>query len=457
MNPEEKLIKEIWWVINEIRNLDFAIPNNLPENRSFKIKSGDTEIRPAKVLTIACKTKEYLMGTLEAELKRAHIYRLEEWKILRVAQEGKENGIYIIKFQLIRPRFEELYTLFKNAREQNIEPIYILTMVNEWVNPIHKNERLSFNIWQLLKGNQISDHKMPNEKPEETPEQPTEQVSEEDKERRKALESFDFNQALYIIKLYYGKIIQILEAECRGYFNITDEALNYYYTHLDKIVDDFLTLKGFEELREAKPELFESLVGNIQDIEIEWEYGYSQQAKEFYGKIERLYITSGSKQMELSKEIEAMFKSIDEAIAAHIKLDKELMEENDAKFRQTDLYKKFHTEENTENGAEQKVNSTVVIYISTDNGIYVNAVTKKPNYPIKGKRAQLVRFLNNAKQSGSALAGLLGQTMPLISKEIDEINKNFKLKLILADDLIVKVNTGGYKLNRDRFTIQFLE
>ncbi len=106
---------------------------------------------------------------------------------------------------------------------------------------------------------------------------------------------------------------------------------------------------------------------------------------------------------------------------------------------------------------DKKSKGKIKLFFSADDGLYREKNNKKISYPIRGKRAKLVKFLKNGKIKGSELVLQLDQPLYLVSKEIEEINTNFKAKLELADGLIIRLETGGYKLDNTKFLIQFLD
>jgi hypothetical protein len=114
---------------------------------------------------------------------------------------------------------------------------------------------------------------------------------------------------------------------------------------------------------------------------------------------------------------------------------------------------KMKKDQSDDNGI---ANGKIEIFISEDEGVYRDKVSKKPNYPVKKKRAKLIWSLRADKLSGSQLASILGETVSLVSREVDEINEKCREKLGLTEDFIVRVDTGGYKLNRDKFVVEFV-
>jgi len=97
------------------------------------------------------------------------------------------------------------------------------------------------------------------------------------------------------------------------------------------------------------------------------------------------------------------------------------------------------------------------IFISKEIGIYKEQNGKKLNYPIKGERANLLRRLKDGKKDGKLLAELSGhKNLQQLSKDINDINRIFKKKLKLRSEIIIHVETGGYRLNKEKYKIKFI-
>lgn len=99
------------------------------------------------------------------------------------------------------------------------------------------------------------------------------------------------------------------------------------------------------------------------------------------------------------------------------------------------------------------------VFISKKDGIYINQNSKKPNYPIKGeKRPKIISTINDSKKDANILCKTITyKTKSLLSKEIKEINNNFKKKLKQENNLIIRLETGGYQLNSEKYKIEFLD
>jgi hypothetical protein len=133
------------------------------------------------------------------------------------------------------------------------------------------------------------------------------------------LSDVDFPQALYLLRAVYNKVMEILDAVCRGPIIMSDTRINLYYTILLKTVHDILELKGFEELKRDTPELFESLVGDMSDVDMEWEYSVGPATRNFFAKIEKLYIISGAKVCSLPRGADENFVEADKAVQEYRK------------------------------------------------------------------------------------------------------------------------------------------
>ncbi len=102
--------------------------------------------------------------------------------------------------------------------------------------------------------------------------------------------------------------------------------------------------------------------------------------------------------------------------------------------------------------------SKISITLDPRKGIY-RSDNPESNYPIKSdsKRALIISHLcHNDKASILELEKETKQPNTLTMKEIKQINLNFRKKLNVAYDLIIKIPTGGYSLDKDRFEIKTL-
>lgn len=134
---------------------------------------------------------------------------------------------------------------------------------------------------------------------------------------------FDFN--LFLLRLLYKELLEILDTACGGNIAFRNLQINRYYTVLKNFIEKILKKEGFEELAKESPELFNSLVGDIEEIDLEWEY-LSREAYEFFGKIEKIYINRGCPSFGIPEELKQGLENIAKAKIAHKKYDKEAFE-----------------------------------------------------------------------------------------------------------------------------------
>jgi hypothetical protein len=99
----------------------------------------------------------------------------------------------------------------------------------------------------------------------------------------------------------------------------------------------------------------------------------------------------------------------------------------------------------------------VKLYFSNDKGIFGTFNEKEIIYPIKGKRQKMIKLLKDGKKDLKILCKIQDQKDTLLMKEIIKINKNFRDKFKVKNDLIKNIPTGGYKLNDENYDIEFEE
>ena len=133
------------------------------------------------------------------------------------------------------------------------------------------------------------------------------------------LSGVSFYQALYLLRAVYNKAVEILEAVCNGPIMISDVRANFSYTILLQAVHDILDMKGFEELKKDMPDLPDSLVGDLSEADSEWEYGYGPASRNFFARIEKLYIKSGAITTQLPRTADFVLAEADKALQEHRK------------------------------------------------------------------------------------------------------------------------------------------
>lgn len=133
----------------------------------------------------------------------------------------------------------------------------------------------------------------------------------------KKQEPDEFKQALFLLKICYSKIVKILDVVTRGYIVVKNPTINHYYTILNSLIDGTLKTKELKDLKNKKPELPDSLIGNLEDIDTYWEYHGRREANNYLGMIEKLYILTSSPTFKIPEELQTFLDKTDEAIEEH--------------------------------------------------------------------------------------------------------------------------------------------
>lgn len=96
--------------------------------------------------------------------------------------------------------------------------------------------------------------------------------------------------------------------------------------------------------------------------------------------------------------------------------------------------------------------------ISKDEGIV--RVDNHSSYPIKGKRLKIIETLKDEKsRSGEEIIRMYNPekgNLNLLSGEITNINETLRRKIGVKVDIILSLETVGYKLNSNDFSFEFL-
>ena len=135
-----------------------------------------------------------------------------------------------------------------------------------------------------------------------------------------------YKQKLFFLRLLYGKVIEIIDATKSGYVMFDDEILNHHYIQLSLNIDTILKEKKFKNLNKEAPQIFDSLLGNSEEIDIAREY-LKDDLLRFIGKIQKECIMANVIDYTLSKEDEEFFNNIDKAINKHKEIVKLYSEE----------------------------------------------------------------------------------------------------------------------------------
>lgn len=113
-------------------------------------------------------------------------------------------------------------------------------------------------------------------------------------------------------------------------------------------------------------------------------------------------------------------------------------------------------EEEEYNSYFPKTPEKVSITIDSKKGIYqTNNIKKIYQIKIPSKKFLLIKHISsNDKVSLSEFVEELKQDKTVIMKAIKEINNDFMKKLSVSNPLIIRLDTSGYSINKDKFDIK---
>ena len=138
---------------------------------------------------------------------------------------------------------------------------------------------------------------------------------------------FDYPQLLNFLRIHYLYLIKILENFCTCPVFLKDLRLNFCYMKLLKTINTILELKDFKDIKKEKPELFEDLISNTEDMDIDWESGYSQTAYKFLARIEKEFVDKDYNFYEFPKGINLILENtVDKAIDVYRQENKSVFE-----------------------------------------------------------------------------------------------------------------------------------
>ena len=143
------------------------------------------------------------------------------------------------------------------------------------------------------------------------------------------LAKLKYDEALYLLKVFYKKALDMIDAVALNHFFNIDSILNDYYISTLFIIKELLKRNDLEHLRNGTGKIFPSIIGH-SDIDTEWELGRDD-AYDFLSQIEINWRESGKPNITIPKELQEKFDDIDRAISNFkdytIKADRTLMED----------------------------------------------------------------------------------------------------------------------------------
>ncbi len=132
-------------------------------------------------------------------------------------------------------------------------------------------------------------------------------------------------QDVYLLKLLYNRIIAILDAVVANGVIVEDDELDFVYVHLIAYTDNLLDKPQMKKWKDAAPEIYETLMGNAEEIGEGWQYSRTEVLK-YYAKIQKDWMLQNKPEFEINEEVATVFKQVDERIERYKKLAKQASE-----------------------------------------------------------------------------------------------------------------------------------
>ncbi|MCA9332825.1 hypothetical protein KDA00_03045 [Candidatus Saccharibacteria bacterium] len=125
---------------------------------------------------------------------------------------------------------------------------------------------------------------------------------------------------MQMLMIFWGKICEVYDAMSFGYVGFEDGLLNRSYLLLTIRIDKILAQDEFAKLREEKPSIYDTFMGNMEDLDIGYEF-MRPELWGFYGKLERLWVekADGVGAFKLEEDEQRILDDTDKAIAEHRK------------------------------------------------------------------------------------------------------------------------------------------
>ena len=125
---------------------------------------------------------------------------------------------------------------------------------------------------------------------------------------------------MQMLMIYWGKMCEVYDAVSGGYVGFDDGLLNRHYLLLTIKIDKILAKDEFAELREEKPFTYDTFMGNMEDLDMAYEF-MRPELWNFYGKLERQWVekADGLGAFKLEDDEQQLLDNTDKAIAEHRK------------------------------------------------------------------------------------------------------------------------------------------
>lgn len=141
---------------------------------------------------------------------------------------------------------------------------------------------------------------------------------------------------VYLLRLFYNRVVAILDAVVSSGVLIEDDKLDFAYVRLTALIEDVLSKPAMKDWNKDAPELYETLLGNAEDIGEGWQYSRTEVLK-YYAKLQKYWMLNSHVEFELDDKLTAAFAEMDELIASH---KKATLEAADDWHKRTDAFAK---------------------------------------------------------------------------------------------------------------------
>ncbi len=142
-------------------------------------------------------------------------------------------------------------------------------------------------------------------------------LTEHQKEAEKSMKNMlGHKRDMQMLIVYFGKVCSIYDAIAGGYMGFEDGQLNRYYTYLTLRLEEILAKEDFAELRNEMPEIYDSLLGSFEELDMAWEF-MRPELFGFLGKLEKMWLKEAIGEFKLNKDEQKLLDLTDEAIKEH--------------------------------------------------------------------------------------------------------------------------------------------
>lgn len=145
-----------------------------------------------------------------------------------------------------------------------------------------------------------------------------EQTEHQKTEYAKTKSEMQHLRDMQMLMIYFGRVCLIYDAITGGNVGFEDGQVNRLYLLLTIRLDKILAKDEFAELREAKPFIYETLMGSFEDLDMAYEF-MRPEIWGFYGKLERMWLeqADGLGAFKLEDDEQKLLDDIDKALAEH--------------------------------------------------------------------------------------------------------------------------------------------